>query len=64
MAKLDEPIPVLGLQRQRLGVVRYCGLALEKGRLAELSLETRWQIIRLDASQVRYDPQKKVFMLQ
>ncbi|MDP5052728.1 MAG: hypothetical protein NWP69_02955 [Congregibacter sp.] len=63
-AKFDQPIPLLGLHRQRLGVVRCCNLALVEGRIIELALETRWQTIQLDASRVRYDAKEQVFVLR
>jgi hypothetical protein len=59
----SEPIPLMGLHSQQLGVVKRCRVELGGGIVTTIELQTQWQRIQLTRDAVRYDPEEKVFRL-
>lgn len=60
---LEQPVPMLGLHSQHLGVVRRCRLTQQACNVDAVELQTSWQSIEIERSAVSYDKEQGVFRL-
>jgi hypothetical protein len=62
-ARLDSPLPILGLRAQHLGYVYRLFLSLDSRQITEVELRTPWQTLRVGSDVIRFDDKRRVFRL-
>ena len=62
-ARLEEPVPLLGLKAQALREVERIRVCARTRRLREIELRTPWQTLQVSADGVHYDPFAQAFRM-